>query len=77
MKFTTEIKAIDPADGELKAWCGPSIDAISPGMAKLYCQQNGLGYCKITGQLISEIPCKEGTLDPDWNKQTDYDESNN
>lgn len=77
MKFCTTIQAIDPIDRELKTWGGPNIEAISFGMAELYCQQNGLGYCKITGQLISEIPCKDGTYDPDFTKQINYDESNN
>lgn len=55
MIFTTEIKAIDPKDGELKTWAGPNIDAISYTFADKYLQNNGLGYCNITGTLISEI----------------------
>lgn len=53
--YVTEIKAIDPETGELFIWCGPHIEAKSIEEARKYCDNNGLGYCKITGKLNDEI----------------------
>lgn len=71
--WVTEIKAICPIDGGLKTFGGPNIKAPSRQLAHEYCQNNGLGYCSITGELISEIPCKEGTYEPDWDNMVDYE----
>jgi hypothetical protein len=51
--FITEIQAIDPETGDLKTWAGPKIKAISYADAEAYCQNNGLGYCKVVGKLVS------------------------
>ena len=71
--FTTEIRAIDPICGEMKTWAGPNIRAISYSDAEDYLQRHGLGYCRVSGQLIAEIPCKEGSYEPDFSKQINYD----
>lgn len=71
--YVTEIKAIRPRDGELITYCGPNVPGISVKDAEYYCETNGLGYCKVIGLLISEIPCKPGTLEPDWDKKVDFD----
>ena len=70
--YTTTIKAIDPKDGELKTWGGPNIQGITFKDAENYCQNNGLGYCKVDGLLVSEIPCKTGTFEPDWDNEIDH-----
>ena len=56
MKFITQIRAVDPLNGELRTWAGPEINAISWSLAEQYLQNNGLGYCKIVGVLHSEFP---------------------
>ena len=61
MKFTTELRAIDPLDGELKTWCGPYINAISFSDARQYCDNNGLGYLVVTGVLVAEVE-SDGTI---------------
>lgn len=71
--YATTVQAISPIDGELKKYCGPNVPGISEQDARDYCENNGLGYCHIEGLLIAEIPCKEGTHDPDWSKMTDYE----
>ena len=53
--FTTEIIAKDPKDGIMKKWSGPNIPADTWEEAEWFIQKYGLGYCKITGQLIEEI----------------------
>lgn len=72
--FTSELRAIDPTDGELKLWQGPNIPAISLSMAESFCQQNGLGYLTITGILVKEIE-----VDSNLNKlkETDFNHRDN
>lgn len=70
--FVTEIKAIDPLTGELKTWCGPHVPGIDFTDAERYCAEN-LGFCKVIGELVAEIPCKEGTFEPDWGNMIDYE----
>ena len=50
--WTTEILAID-TNGEIVLYRGPNIEAETWKGAEKYCQENGLGYCKVTGELIA------------------------
>lgn len=75
--YVTEIKAIKPSTGELKTYGGPNVPGISAEDAQNYCENNGLGYCKVLGELVCEIPCKEGTYEADFSKQINYDTYNN
>lgn len=52
--WLTEIRAIDPIDGELKTWAGPKIQAETFEDAEKCCEENGLGYCVVIGELIFE-----------------------
>lgn len=62
--FTTELQAIDPADGILKTWQGPHVQAISFDDAKRYCISEGLGYLRVTGILLKEVDEETGeTID--------------
>lgn len=72
-KYVTEISAISPITGELTTYVGPEIPGISFEDAENYREKNGLGYCKIIGELIAEIPCKKESFEPDWKNQTDYE----
>lgn len=74
--FTTSLKAIDPHDGILKNWCGPNVPGISFKDADNYCQENGLGYCKIEGILVAEISADENNC-PLWSQRIDFDIENN
>lgn len=74
MIFLTELKAIDPSDGNLKDWCGPNVEAIS--FADAESKITDKGYLKITGILTQEIPCNPDTLKPNWNNAIDYDNDN-
>lgn len=73
-KFLTELTAIDNKDGELKKWCGPNVEAICFADAEAKIADRG--YLTILGPLIQEVPCKEGTFDPDWDNAVDYDNLN-
>lgn len=71
--YVTEIKALCPYTGEMKTYGGPEVPGISFADAQAYCENNGLGYCKVIGRLVAEIPCKDGTYEPDWDNMTDYE----
>lgn len=53
-KFVTIIHAIDPKTGELCKWIGPTIEAASFYDAERYCNENGLGYCEVDGEMLGE-----------------------
>lgn len=74
--YCTLVTAISHKDGELKNYIGPNVPGISFADAQDYCENNGLGYCKVNGLLVAEIPCKDGTLEPDWDKMIDYEKKN-
>lgn len=74
--YVTEIQAICPIRNEMIKWCGPEVPGISFADAEAYCQRNGLGYCKVAGELIAEIPCKPNSYEADFTKQINYDNLN-
>lgn len=65
------------ANGEIREFCGPNIEAPTQELAYEYCQNNGLGYCYIGDELVMEIPCKKGTYEPDWDNAIDYENTQN
>jgi len=56
-RWCTEIQAIDPNNpGKgIILWFGPYVEANTLEEAEKYCQER-LGYCKVVGELIEEIP---------------------
>lgn len=73
-KYATTIFARDPKTKEMKNWVGPNVPGISFQDAQKYCNQNGLGYCHVDGELIAEIPTKNDGITPDWNGMIDYEQ---
>lgn len=67
--WSTEIRAIDPIDGQMKKWAGPNVEAPTRKLAEEWCQQNGLGYCRIKDILVAEIDMRTGKI-------TDYEKPN-
>ncbi|MNI02257.1 hypothetical protein D3C87_1300810 [compost metagenome] len=53
--WVTKIKAINPVKGNLTEYMGPYIKADSFELAEKHCEENGLGYCKVIGELESEL----------------------
>lgn len=53
-KFITEIRALNYATDSFELWAGPTIEADTIEEAKEYCVNNGLGYCKVIGEQLSE-----------------------
>lgn len=48
-QYTTTIRAIDQHTGDLVTWNGPVVPGRNFDDAEMYCQANGLGYCKVDG----------------------------
>ncbi len=71
-KWVTEFKAICARTGELKTYCGETVEAITSEMAQQWCYENR-GHLKVIGELVAEIPCKEGTYEPDFKNMVDYE----
>ena len=53
-KFITEIWALNWETNSFELWAGPVIEADTLEEAKEYCDNNGLGYCKVIGEQLSE-----------------------
>ena len=74
--WITEIKALRPCDGQMTTFCGPEIEAPTLREAQEYIDKN-MPWCWLLGQLVCEIPCIEGTHDPDFDNSIDYKEVDN
>lgn len=70
--WVTELYALDHNTGDFKKWVGDNIKAPTWQLAQQWCDNNK-GYLKVIGELIAEIPCKEGTIEPNWDEMTDYE----
>ncbi len=71
--WVTTIWAKSPIDETIRKYGGPNVPGISETEAKIYCEENGLGYCHVIGELVSEIPCFPGTHNPDFDNKIDYE----
>lgn len=71
--WVTQIKAIDPYTGELKTWIGDYIKAPTWELAQKWCNENGKGYLEVIGELVAEIPLKDGK--PDFDNMIDYEKN--
>jgi hypothetical protein len=69
-KWATTIYALDPVTEDFLEFSGPTVEAPTEKLAFEYCQNHGLGYCHIDGQLIAEIPVDEEKVQ--WDKINDY-----
>ena len=53
-KFATSVWAIDPKTNQKTRFSGPIIEEKTWSAAQKYCDENGLGYCKISGIIEDE-----------------------
>lgn len=54
MIFRTELQAIDPADGELKTFRGPNVEAIGISDAYFVLERLGIKYCTVLGAILTD-----------------------
>lgn len=59
-KYVTEIQALCPKDGMIKQYAGPNVEANNALEAQEWLEENGFGYCKVLGRLISTINTPDG-----------------
>jgi hypothetical protein len=74
--WVTEIKALEAITGKMKTWGGENVEAPTWELAQKWCDENK-GYLKVIGELVAEIPCKEGTYEADFSKMIDYEKIKN
>ena len=74
--WVTEIMALEAKTDEMKKWCGDEVQAPTYELAQQWCDNNK-GYLKVIGELVAEIPCKEGTYEPDFENMVDYENIQN
>lgn len=53
--WVTSIQAVNPKTGNIELWSGPNVPGLSFKDAEKYCDQNGMGYCKVLGRLVATI----------------------
>lgn len=68
--------ALEAATAIMKRWCGPEVEAPTAELAQQWCNENA-GHLKVIGELVAEIPCKEGTYEPDFTNMIDYENVQN
>lgn len=64
-RWVTVLRAQDPETKEMKTWAGPTVPGLSMEDAQHWCGRNGMGYLKVTGELVAEV-------DEDG-RETDYE----
>lgn len=69
---STKIYALDPITGEYCTFSGPNITALTEQEAFAYCQNNYLGYCFISDEIVSEIPVFKDGRTPNWARKVDF-----
>lgn len=70
--WITELKALEVKSGIMKTWGGENVTAPTIELAQRWCDENR-GYLKVIGELAAEIPCKQGSYEPDFNNMVDYE----
>lgn len=71
--YGTEIIAIKPSTHQLTTYGGPNVPGLTKQMAQQYCEENGLGYCRVLDELVAEIPLQSDGA-PDWQRMVDYEQ---
>lgn len=73
--YLTEATLVCPTTGDLLTYRGPNAFGISFEDAQDYCERNGFGYCRVIGQIVSEVPTLPDGITPDWDSEVDFEKS--
>ena len=64
--WVTYLTAVDPKTMELKKWAGPWVPGLDSEDAQTWCENQGLGYLTVAGELTAQI---------EWDgSETDFEE---
>lgn len=59
--WETKVYSYNHATKQVETFQGEHIEALTPRLAQMWCNQNGKGYLRVTGfRIISEIDGKTG-----------------
>lgn len=71
--WSTEMQVLNQQTKELHWVEGMKVRSPTRESAQKLLDKYNFHYLVLGDEIIAEIPCKEGTLDPDWNRMVDYD----
>jgi len=72
-RWETEMQVINQETKE-PVWVeGMVVIAFTRQKAQEILNKYNYHYLVLGDEIICEIPCKKGTLDPDWEKMIDYE----
>lgn len=72
----TSIYAKHNITGEIREFCGQNVEAPTRELAIAWCQHH-CGYLHVNDEIVAEIPCKEGSYEPDFDNMVDYENIQN
>lgn len=71
--WTTEMQVLNQQTKELHWVEGMRVKAFTREKAQELLDRYNYHYLILGDEIVAEIPCKPGTLEPDWNKMIDYE----
>ncbi len=72
-RWSTEMQVLNQQTKELHWVEGMVVIAPSKELAQKLLDKYDFHYLVLGDEIICGIPCKPGTLDPDWNRMIDYE----
>ena len=71
--WSTEMQVLNQKTKELHWVEGMRVKAFTKEKAQEILDRYNYHYLVLGDEIVAEIPCKEGTFDPDWNRMIDYE----
>lgn len=72
-RWSTEMQVLNQQTKELHWVEGMVVISPTKEMAQELLDKYNYHYLVLGDEIVYEIPCKPGTLEPDWNKMIDYE----
>lgn len=71
--WSTEMQVLNQQTKELHWVEGMKVKAFTKEKAQELLDKYDYHYLVLNDEIVAEIPCKEGTFEPDWNRMIDYE----
>ena len=71
--WSTEMQVLNQQTKELHWVEGMKVKAYTKEKAQELLDKYDFHYLILGDEIVAEIPCKHGTLEPDWCKMIDYE----
>lgn len=72
-RWSTEMQVLNQYTKALHWVEGMVVIAYTRELAQKLLDKYNYHYLVLGDEIVCEIPCKSGTLEPDWNKMVDYE----